>query len=309
VPALTLLVTADPTASYLKPLARLSDDTRIIVSDDPENLRKLAPEADVLLNGDFRDPTLFLSTFPYATRVRWIHSPGAGVERVLSPEIASSPVPLTNGRGVFATALGEWVIGAMIYFCYDLPRVRKNQAARRWESFQHLELYGQTLAIIGYGGIGRAIADRAQAFGMRILTMGRKDGEKLMQALSESDFVAISAPLTPETRGMIGAAQIAAMKASAVIINVGRGAIIDETALLQALASKQIRGAALDVFATEPLPPDHPFYNLDNLLISPHCADDLPDSRERAITFFVENFERFRKGEPLQNVVDKHAGY
>ena len=108
---------------------------------------------------------------------------------------------------------------------------------------------------------------------------------------------------------MIGAGQIAAMKPTAVLINVGRGAIVDEAALAQALQSKKLRGAALDVFATEPLPSDSPLYDLDNVLISPHCADDLPDSRENAIAFFVDNFERFRKGEPLQNVVDKHAGY
>lgn len=304
-----MLVTGDPSASYLKPLASLADDTRIIVTSDRARLLSLAPEADVLLNGDFRDPALFLAAFPHATRVKWVHSPGAGVERVLSPEIVASPVPLTNGRGLFARALGEWIVGAMLYFCYDLPRVMRNQAARRWEPFEHLELHGQTLTIIGYGGIGRAAQERAQAFGMRILTVRRRDAGKLVEILAEADFVAVTAPLTPETRGMIGAAQLAAMKPSAVIINVGRGAIIEEAALLQALESKKLRGAALDVFATEPLPADHAFYKLDNVLISPHCADDLPDSRDRAIAFFVENFERFRKGEPLQNVVDKHAGY
>ncbi len=308
-PDLTLLVTGDPSAVYLKPLDRIGSAARIVISEDRGRVMSVAPQADVLLNGDFRDPTMFLAAFPHATRVKWIHSPGAGVERVLSPEIIASPVPLTNSAGVFATALGEWVIGAMIYFCYDLPRVLRNQAARRWEPFQHPELYRQTLAIVGYGGIGRAIAERARAFGMRILTLGRKDMAKLTEALAEADYVAVSAPLTAETRGMIGAAQIAAMKTSAVLINVGRGAIVDEPALLDALASKRLRGAALDVFLTEPLPPDHPFYNLENVLISPHCADDLPDSRERAIDFFVDNFERFRKGESLQNVVNKHAGY
>ncbi len=127
--------------------------------------------------------------------------------------------------------------------------------------------------------------------------------------LAQSDYVAVTAPLTPETRGLIGEPEIAVMKSSAVIINVGRGAVIDETALIRALESGSIRGAALDVFAVEPLPAGHPFYRLDNVLLSPHTADHVHDALENAVEFFLENFERFRKGEPLRNVVDKHAGY
>jgi len=144
---------------------------------------------------------------------------------------------------------------------------------------------------------------------MTILPLRRGDAASLEATLAQSDFVALTAPLTPETRGMIGEDQIAAMKNSAVLINVGRGAVVDEGALIRALQTRAIRGAALDVFTHEPLPPDHPFYSLDNVLISPHTADALADSRERAIQFFVENFERFRRGEPLENIVDKHAGY
>jgi phosphoglycerate dehydrogenase-like enzyme len=309
VPALTLLVVGDPAASYLKPLARLPGDTRIVVSSDPERLKQVAPEADVLLNGDFRDPALFLETFRHATRVRWIHSPGAGVERVLSNEIVSSPVPLTNGRGMFARPLGEWIMAAMLYFTYDLYRVLKDQEAHRWRMFEHDELHGRTLAIVGFGAIGRAAAERAEAFGMKILTIRRGEAAKIPDVLAQSDFVAVTAPLTKETRGMIGAREIAAMKPTAVMIHVGRGAVIDEGALIAALRSNQIRGAALDVFETEPLPPDHPFYSLQNVLLSPHSADALPESRGLAIQFFVENFERFHNGEPLQNIVDKHAGY
>ena len=308
-PALTVLVVGDSTASYLKPLAALGEGARVIVTADREKLKQLAPEADVLLNGDFRDPTLFLDTFREATRIRWVHSPGAGVEKVLSPEIVQSTAPLTNGRGVFARPLGEWIVAAMLYFTYDLRRVLKDQDARRWAPFEHDELYGRTLAIVGYGAIGKAAAERAQAFGMKVLTIRRGEAGKIGSVLAQCDFLAVTAPLTPETRGMIGAGEIAVMKPSAVIINVGRGPVIDEAALLAALQSKSIRGAALDVYAVEPLRPDHPFYSLDNVLLSPHTADALPNSRELAIQFFVENFERFRKGEPLQNIVDKHAGY
>jgi phosphoglycerate dehydrogenase-like enzyme len=318
---LTLLVIGDPAAGYLKPLAALPPETRIIVSRDRARLREAAPEADVILNGDFLDPTLLTETFPYATRVRWVHALMAGVDKVLSPEIVASNVPMTNGRGLFRRALAEWTVGAMVYFAYDFRRLMRNQEAGRWESFDHPTLFGRTLGIVGYGSIGQAIAKRARAFGMRIVILRRSQSaadplvdqaytpDQLNAMLAECDYVAVTTPLTAETRGMIGAAQIAAMKASAVLINVGRGAVIDEAALIAALEAGKLRGAALDVFTTEPLPAGHPFYGLENVLLSPHTADRSPESRSGAVQFFIENFERFRKGEPLKNVVDKHAGY
>lgn len=308
-PALTVLAVGDPAASYMEPLARLSNDARLIITRDHDEISRIAPEADVLLNGDFRDPALFLEAFRQASRLRWAHTPSAGIEKVLSPEIVASKVPLTSGRGLFARQIGEWIVAAMLLFTYELRRCIKNQEARRWQPYEHAELHGRTLAIIGYGANGRAAAERARAFGMHILTIDRGEREKLASVLAQCDFAVLTAPLTPETRGMIGAAEIAAMKPSAVLINVGRGQLIDETALIHALQSKEIHGAALDVFTTEPLPPDHPFYSMENVLISPHSADALLESRERAIQFFVENFERFRKGEPLENVVDKNAGF
>jgi len=309
VPSITVLAVGDPAASYLRPLARLANDARLIITGDRDEISRIAPEADVLLNGDFRDPALFFEAFHQARGLRWAHTPAAGIEKVLSPEIVASPVVLTSGRGLFSRQLGEWILAVMLFFTYDLRRCIKNQEARRWQPYEHGELHGRTLAIIGYGANGRAAADRARAVGMNILTIDRGEHEKVASVLSQCDFAALTLPLTPETRGMIGAAEIAAMKPSAVLINVGRGELIDETALIRALQSKGIRGAALDVFATEPLPPDNPLYSLENVLISPHSADALPKSREGAIQFFVENFERFRKGERLENVVNKDAGF
>jgi len=307
--SITVLVTADPASSYLKPLENLPEETHIIVSADRDRVMSAAADADVLVNADFRDPALFLETFPRATRMRWAHVVSAGVESVLSPEVRASEIHLTNGRGVFARPLGEWVIGVMVFFGYDFRIMLRNQDRRRWERYDHEELHGRTVAIVGYGSIGRAVGERACAFGMRVLTSRRSAPGDLNAILAESDYVVVTAPLTAETRGMIGTAQFAAMKKSAVIINVGRGAVIDEDAMLDALRNGKIRGAALDVFATEPLPSDHPLWAMENVLVSPHSADSLPDSREQAVQFFVENFERFRKGEPLQNVVNKHAGY
>ncbi len=245
----------------------------------------------------------------------------AGVDKVLSPEIVASDVPMTNGRGLYGRSLAEWTIGAMAYFAFDFRRLLRNQAAGKWESFDHPTLFGRTLGIVGYGAIGRAIAERARPFGIRILAMRRTPGDpdplvdrtfapaQLNEMLAECDYVVVTAPLTAETRGLIGAPQIAAMKSTAVLINVGRGAVIEEDALVAALDSGRLRGAALDVFTVEPLPAGHAFYRMENVLLSPHTADRSPESRTRAVDFFLKNFERFRIGERLENIVNKHAGY
>jgi phosphoglycerate dehydrogenase-like enzyme len=322
-PALTLLVTADPKAPYLKGLDQLPADTRIIVSADPAELAASAPEADVMLNGEFKDPQLMLRTFPLATRLRWVHNLSAGVEHVLSPEIIASHVPLTNGRGVFRRPLAEWAVSAMLHFLYDHRRLLAQQAAGDWDPFDIDELHGKTVGIVGYGEIGRAVAERAKPFGCSLVALRRKPensaDDKLIdraygpaqinEMLATCDFVIAAAPLTPDTRGLVGPAQIAVLKPSAVVINIGRGPVIDEPALIAALESNKIRGAALDVFDVEPLPLGHAFYKLRNVLLSPHSADHTPGWRDLAFQCFLDNFARFKKGEPLENVVDKHAGY
>jgi phosphoglycerate dehydrogenase-like enzyme len=322
-PAITLLVTGDPGAPYLKELEPLSGQAKVVVTDDPAKIAELAPEADVVLNGEFKDPKLFQDAFRQASRMRWAHVLSAGIEHVLTPEIIASPVPLTNGRGVFRRPLAEWAISAMLHFQYDHRRLLRQQAAGVWEAFDIEELHGTTVGIVGYGEIGRAVAERAKPFGCRVLALRRKpessagdplvDGAyasaQINEMLSVCDFVVAAAPSTPGTRGLVGREQIAVLKPNAVVINIGRGPVIDEAALIAALESKKIRGAALDVFDVEPLPAGHAFYNLENVLLSPHSADHTPGWRESAVRFFVENFGRFMKGEPLQNVVDKHAGY
>ncbi len=322
-PNLTLLVMADPAYEYLEALSRLPSETRVIVSKDRGKLPSLAAEADVILNADFSDLRLLPDMFPYARRVQWVHSIAAGIDSILSSELIASPVILTNGRGVFRRPLGEWVIAAMLFFSYDLRRLLKQQQEQRWEKFEPIELQGRTLGIVGYGEIGRTAAELARPFGMRIVAVRRKPElsaqdplldkvyppARMNEMLGECDFVVVAAPLTPETRKLVGVPQFEAMKPSAVIINVGRGPVIDETAMIAALESGRIRGAGLDVFETEPLPAGHPLYRLSNVLLSPHCADQTAGWLDRAVEFFVENFERFRKGEPLQNVVDKRAGY
>jgi phosphoglycerate dehydrogenase-like enzyme len=187
-----------------------------------------------------------------------------------------------------------------------------------------VEVSGQTVGIVGYGDIGRAVATRVRALGMRVLAVKRHappanaadplaeriyGPEGLIQMISRSDYVVVTAPLTPETLGLIGEPEFAAMKPDAVAINIGRGPVIVEAALIEALSERRIKGAALDVFDTEPLPAGHPFYKLENVLLSPHCADHTPDWLDQAMRFFLAQFERFRKGEPLKNVVNKKLGY
>ena len=214
---------------------------------------------------------------------------------------------MTNSRGLYADALGEFVIAAMLWFAKDLRRLVRNQAARKWEPFDVEWLQGKTVAVIGYGGIGSAIGRRAEAMGMHVLPVRRSAGD-VDDVIAKSDYVVLSTPLTPATHGLMNAGRIAKMRSHAVLINVSRGTIVDEHALIDALREKRIRGAALDVFETEPLPPDHPLWALDNVLISPHSADHTSDAHERAMRFFLENFRRYERGEKLGNIVDLDAG-
>ena len=321
-PGLNLLVLSNPVAHHLAALASLPEETTITVSDNLDGLSKAAPGADVVLNCTGQGELLG-QLWPSMPRLRWVHSLAAGVEAQLLPYMVDSDIPLTNSRGVYAESLGEFVLAAVLYFAKDFRRMIRNQEERKWDSFDVEEIAGQTAAIVGYGEIGRASARRLKAMGMKVhalrrrpelndqdrfvdLTFGTSD---LIKMVTSADYVVVTAPLTPETRGMIGSAELAAMKPTASIINVGRGPVIDESALIDALKANRIRGSALDVFNQEPLPGDHAFWSLDNLLLSPHCADHVPGWLDAAMKFFLENFERFRLGEPLKNIVDKRAGY
>jgi len=319
----TVLVLADPADPQLAMLADLPEKTGIAVGNSPEAFERAAPDASAILNWS-GSRALLREVFAMAPKVRWVHSRSAGLDSLLFPELVESPAPLTNGTGVFSPSLGEFALGAILYFAKDFRRMIRNQIAGRWEQFDITEITGQTVGIVGYGDIGRAVATRVRAMGMRVLAVKRHgpplnsvdplvdqiySPEQRIEMISRCDYIVASAPLTPETRGMIGEAEFAAMKPSAVVINVGRGPVIDEDAMLKALTAGRIKGAGLDVFTHEPLPDGHPFYRLENVLLSPHCADHTPDWLEQAMRFFLENFERFRKGEPLRNVVDKKLGY
>ena len=320
--ATTLLVLADPAEPQLRMLERFRDKMTIVIGQKPELFAASAPVADaILVWSASRD--LLATVFAMAPRVRWVHSRAAGLDTLLFPALVDSPAPLTNSSGVYSRSLGEFVAASVLFFAKDFHRMQRNQMAGRWEQFDVEEVHGKTLGIVGYGDIGRAAAKFAKALGMRVIALRRhpekSDGdglvdetlglERLLDLMGRSDYVVAAAPLTSETRGLVSAAAIAAMKPTGVFINVGRGAVVDELALIDALRQKRIRGAALDVFDQEPLPAGHPLYALDNLLLSPHCADHTQTWIDDAMQFFTENLERFVRGEPLKNVVEKRLGY
>ena len=255
-------------------------------------------------------------------KVRWVHSRAAGLDNILFPELVESQIVLTNSRGVYSASLGEFALGAILYFAKDFRRMVRNQEAGLWEPFDVQEIGTQTVGILGYGDIGRAVAIRVHAMKMRVLATKRHVPESMdplvdhfykpeerREMITLCDYVVATAPLTEETRHMISDAEFAAMKPTAVVINVGRGAVIDEAALLRALTAKRIKGAALDVFEHEPLPPGHPLFKMENVLLSPHCADHTADWQDQAMLFFLKQYARFEKGEPLKNIVNKRLGY
>lgn len=317
-PVLVLADDADPESD---PQLRMLAEVPHTIASSREALGKAAADAEVILQWA-GSPQLLREAFLACRNVRWVHSRSAGLDRMLFPELVHSDVPLTNGSGVFSLSLGEFALAAILYFAKDFRRMLRNQEAGRWEQFDVEEIAGQTVGIVGYGDIGRAVAGRVHAMGMRVLALKRHPPaspdplidryfapQELLPMLAECDYVVVAAPLTAETRHMIGDAALAAMKPGAVIINIGRGPVVDQAALVRALTKKSIKGAGLDVFETEPIPPGDPIYQLENVLISPHCADHTKDWLNQAMRFFLEQYKRFSSGQPLKNVVEKHLGY
>ncbi|HTX38281.1 MAG TPA: D-2-hydroxyacid dehydrogenase [Bryobacteraceae bacterium] len=319
----TVVVLAAPNEPQLGMLEELPPETTIAAGNAAQAFERAAPDADVIFNWS-GSGALLREVFGMCPRVQWVHSRAAGLDSQLFPDLVASPAVMTNGSGVFSPPLGEFALAAILYFAKDFRRMIRSQQAGIWDQFDITEIAGQTAGIVGYGDIGRAVAARLKPMGLDVLAMKRHGPplyhvdplvsrifgpEARLEMMARCDYVVVSAPLTPETKGMIGAAEFAAMKPTAVVINVGRGPVIDEAALIDALRAGRIKGAALDVFDTEPLPAGHPFYSLENLLLSPHCSDHTPDWLERAMRFFLDQFERFRKHEPLRSVVNKQLGY
>ncbi len=258
-----------------------------------------------------------------APNLRWIHSASAGIDQVVTPALRSRAITVTNSRGVFSRPIAEYVVMMLLAISHRLPQLLELQRERTWQPLRGTELGGRTVGILGYGSIGSEIALLLEPFGSRVLATRRHPergsddrpnveifGEEATEhVLAESDMVVLTAPLTDETAGMIGAPQLQAMRESAWLVNIARGRLVDEAALRRALEHGWIAGAVLDVFNEEPLPPDSPMYATPNLIVTPHTSWSSDRVVERGVELFVDNLRHYLAGETLRNVVDLEAGY
>lgn len=322
---MNLLAIVPPDLPAVRLLRRLGKDVEVVVDPAPAGIARAAPAADVILYSSLAGGTPpFRDVWPHTgPHLRWVHSFEAGLDRLLTPELVASPVLVSNARGAYAPPLAEFAVFAILFFYKRARRMLAQQQARRWEQFEVEALAGKVLAVVGYGGVGSACARAARRLGMRIHALRRHPERRergvermfapaqLPEMLAGADVVLAAAPLTPETRHLLSASAFAAMKPSAVFINLGRGPVVDEAALIAALRQRQIAGAALDVFEHEPLAPDSPLWDFDNLLLSPHSTDRTlhPNWTEVGMRCFLQNWRRFRAGQPLLTLVDKSAGY
>ncbi len=288
-------------------------------NSNKEKLDLLLQEAEVLYG--------YIHHFPRDLQKRgfalkWIQSMTAGIDR-LPEEIMKSPIRITNTRGIHGASIGEVVMEMMLMFIKDAPACFRMKQNREWKRYKQRLLRDETAGIIGLGTIGYEIARLCKAFDMRVIGIRRSGGpepalpevdrlylrDELPALLAASDFIILALPLTNETRGMIGEKELRSMKPGAYLINVARGAIVDEGALVRALEERWIAGAGLDVFVKEPLPPESRFYELPNVIFSPHISGDIPDYEWRATDIFCENLRRYLAGEPFLYEVDKEKGY
>lgn len=285
-----------------------------------EELREALRNAEILLGWNFRANAL-REAWTDGGSLEWIHWSGAGVDALLFPELVRSGVRVTNSRGVFDRPMAEYVLGLIIAFAKHFPETWTLQSAKQWHHRLTDTIEGKKVLVVGAGSIGRTIARICSGAGMRVSGVGRSARsqdpdfgrvcacESLDEALPDADFVVIAAPLTSQTRGLFSTGQFRLMKPTARIVNVGRGAIVDEAALIAALRAKEIAGAALDVFEEEPLPEESPLWPMPNVIVSPHMSGDFYAYADALAKVFLENYRRYCTGEPLLNQIDKKLGF
>ncbi len=317
----------------VSPRLRISQQT---CGGDDDVAAALSKHSDIGILYTFLLPVDALDLAPH---LRWVQLHSAGADHLLDHPIMHSDVAITTVSGIHATPIAEYVFASMLAHRWQVPNWTQCQReaewpAGRWNLYARPELRDSTLGIVGYGSIGREVGRLGQAFGMRVLALRRSAGqadrgyalentgdpagevpdrffppEALHEMLAERDYVVFALPLTADTRHYIGEAELRAMKPTAYLVNIARGSIVDEAALVRALQEGWIGGAGLDVFEQEPLPSDSPLWGLDNALISPHVAGFTTRYDERAAALFAENLRRYLDGQPLLNLVDKEIGY
>jgi phosphoglycerate dehydrogenase-like enzyme len=290
---------------------------------DRDTIRRLLPQADVAFT-PFVDRDVFAS----ASRLRWVQSPAAGIGSLMFPELHASDVVVTTARGIRARSIAEHVIGVTIALARRLPHALRAQAAHRWAQ-DDLEgpesgvwqLWGRRMGIVGLGSIGSEVAVRAMAFGMEVVAIRRRPDrpgptgvtvlgpEGLRELLVQSDVVVLAMPYMPETKQVIGRAELDRIRRGALLVNIARGKLIDDDAVVAALCDGRLGGAALDVFTREPLDSNSPYWDLPNVIVTPHTSGAMEDYWTPLVTLFAENLRRFDSGDRLLNVADKSVGY
>jgi phosphoglycerate dehydrogenase-like enzyme len=332
--ALTPILAARYRSRDLEVIRAAAPDARLVTIGFDGHPDGPLDDVEVMLRGRLPAET-FDRILARAPELRWVHSATAGVERVLTPASRARGLTITNARGVFSRPIAEYVMLMMLAAARRLPQLLELQAERTWQPLEARELRDVTVGIVGLGSIGRAVGALATAFGCRVIATRRRaeegasatDGagdepflgsvmldrvlppDRLPELLAESDFVVLAAPLTADTVGLIGEDAIAAMKPGAWVINVARGELVDEPALVRALRSGRIGGAVLDTFREEPLPAASPLYDLPNVILTPHTSWSSTRVLDRSVDLFCENLRRYAAGKPLVNVVDPTAGY
>ncbi len=288
------------------------------LSPSGEPVDELLAEAEVVYG--FLPPQNILARAP---NLKWLQTMSAGVDRFAGTEIWNSPITITGVSGIHAVPIGEYVLGVMLMFAKKSALCFRMQQKHEWKRYEPSGLRFRTVGIVGLGSIGREIARLCKAFGMRVVATRRSakrsakaryvdvllPANELRQLLSESDFVVIATPLTHETRGLIGEKEFEAMKPTAYIINIARGGIIDGDAIVHALKEKWIAGAGLDVTSPEPLPPESPLWDMENVILSPHVSGAMEDYIGSATDLFCDNLGRYLEGKRLRNIIDKTRGY
>jgi len=315
-----VVVLGAASAAELPLSGALEERATLAFATEVKDLKRALPGADILLGWDFRAGQL-QQAWDAAGDLRWIHWCGAGVDAALFPALRDSDVTLTNARGLFDQAMAEYVLGLIIALARGFPETIAANAKREWSYRMTDTILDKQALVVGVGSIGRSVARLLHAAGMLVSGVGRaaRAGDRefshihgiddLDRALADADVVINVTPLTEQTRNLFSYDEFSAMKPTARFINIGRGASVDEAALVDALRSGAIRGAALDVFQTEPLPVDSPLWEVENLMISPHMSGDTHDYRDIVMRQFLDNLDRYTSGAPLKNVVDKAAGF
>jgi phosphoglycerate dehydrogenase-like enzyme len=309
-PPTLLVLDADP----LPRLGRLTGRARVEHASEATLAERL-PSADVLLVWDFASHAVRHAWPGEGPRPRWVHTASAGVDHLMCPELTESDTVVTNARGVFDQPIAEYVAALVLAMAKDLPRTLELQGAREWRHREGQRVAGTRACVVGSGPIGRAIVRTLKALDVTTALVGRapRTGihgpEDLDRLIARADWVVAAAPLTEQTYGMFDTRRFGVMQPSARFINVGRGQLVVEDARAEALGKRWIAGAALDVFEHEPLTPDSPFWDVPNLIVSPHMSGDTIGWRDELGRQFVELYERWAAGRPLLNVVDKQRGY